>query len=223
MPVLDGPAASAGDALLRDWVEALGAGAAVVAAGRELLARYAEPHRRYHDQRHLEDVLQALRALTGGARPPRPVVLAAYWHDAVYDPPADDNEERSARLAIATLARLGVDRGEVDEVGRLVRSTQAHDPAPDDLGAALLSDADLAVLARSAERYLAYAAEVRREYGHLDDAAFRRGRTAVLQALLDRPALFTTPDARRRWETPARRNLRAERARLAAAPPPSGA
>ncbi len=69
-----------------------------------------------------------------------------------------------------------------------MRMTLTHDPAPADLHGALLCDADLAVLGSSPQRYGRYAADVRREYAHVDDAAFREGRTAVLRTLLEQPA-----------------------------------
>ena len=177
------------------------------------MARYREPHRAHHDERHLAEVLAALDALTGATAPP-PVLLAAYWHDAVYDPRAADNEERSARLAVADLAPLGVVTG---EVARLVRLTAAHDPAPEDRAGALLCDADLAVLAAAPERYADYAAGVRAEYAHVADEAFRAGRAAVLRTFLDRPAVYATAAGRERWEAAARRNLAGEVAALSGA------
>jgi predicted metal-dependent HD superfamily phosphohydrolase len=208
----DGPV----DELLQPWVDALGAGDDVLRAGRELLARYGEPHRRYHDALHLSEVLAALRALCAGSAVPTTVLQAAYWHDAVYEPVRSDNERRSADLAATTLLRLRVPPAQVDEVVRLVALTATHDPAPDDGHGALLCDADLAVLAAPADRYRAYAAGVRQEYAHLDDGAFRRGRAAVLRGLTDRERLFRTEAGRHRWEQAARRNVQDELARLAA-------
>ena len=204
---------------LQSWVQVLGAGPDVLRAGQDLLSRYAEPQRRYHDLRHLHEVLAALRALTDGAPAPAAVVLAAFCHDAVYDPERRDNEERSAVLAEAVLRRLGVAPADVEEVVRLVLLTAAHHPAPGDEHGALLCDADLAILGAAPERYRTYAADVRSEYSHLSDDAFRTGRAAVLRELLDRPRLFTTEPGRRRWDAPARWNLRAELERLGAAPP----
>jgi predicted metal-dependent HD superfamily phosphohydrolase len=204
------------DPLLGSWTDALGHGPDVAAAGRDLLARWDEPHRRYHDRRHLAEVLDALRQLTAGTAPPGAVVCAAWLHDAVHDG-RDDDEERSAVLATEVLSDLDVAAPVVAEVARLVRLTLTHDPAPEDAAGALLSDADLAVLGASPQRYARYAADVRREYAHLDDVAFRAGRTAVLQSLLDRPRLYRTSEGARRWEAAARRNLRDEISALAGA------
>ena len=203
------------DPLLASWTGALGTRPDVVAAGQDLLARYDEPHRRYHDRRHLAELLAALVRLTGGAPVPVEVVCAAWLHDAVHDG-RDDDEERSAVLASRVLRDLGVAGPVVEEVARLVRLTLTHDPAPGDRAGALLSDADLAVLAADPARYERYAADVRQEYAHVPDAAFRRGRTAVLRGLLERPRLYATTEGHRWWDARARRNLRDEITRLAA-------
>jgi predicted metal-dependent HD superfamily phosphohydrolase len=205
--------AGAVDPLLGAWTDALGTCPDVLAAGQDLLARYDEPHRRYHDRRHLAEVLAALRRLTAGQAVPVEVVCAAWLHDAVHDG-RDDDEERSAVLAIRLLTDLDVAPHVVDEVARLVRMTLTHEPAPDDVRGALLSDADLAVLGADPERYALYAADVREEYAHVDDDAYRSGRTAVLRSLLDRPRLYVTEEGHRMWDTTARRNLRDEISRL---------
>ena len=173
-----------------------------------LLAAYAG--RGYHDTRHLAEVLDRLDELTGAA-PAVELVLAAFFHDAVYDgaasPEGQGDEERSARLAEAELAGEHVD---VAEVARLVRLTESHDPAPDDEAGAVLCDADLAILAAPPDRYAEYVAGVRRDFAAVPDADFRAGRAAVLRDLAGRDRLFRTAYARTHWEPAARANLAAE-------------
>jgi predicted metal-dependent HD superfamily phosphohydrolase len=137
------------------------------------------------------------------------VQLGAWYHDAVYDG-APDDEERSAQRAEAELTAAGLAPPLIAEVARLVRLTVGHDPAPGDRNGETLCDADLAILAASAEDYAGYTRAVRAEYAHVDDAAFRIGRAAVLQSLLDLPMLFRTPLGHEQWEPRALANLRAE-------------
>ncbi|WP_128381138.1 hypothetical protein [Streptomyces cavernae] len=179
-----------------------------------LLRRWSEPQRRYHTVDHLAAVLDHVDVLEDHAADPEAVRLAAWFHDAVYLPDRDTNEERSARLAERALPEAGVSQARTDEVARLVRLTVTHDPEPGDTNGAVLCDADLAVLAKPPAEYAAYAAAVREEYGFVPDDAFRAGRAVVLSQLLDLPRLFRTPYGAEVWEDAARQNLRAELTRL---------
>ena len=192
-----------------------------------LVAAWSEPHRRYHDLGHLAAVLGLVGELGGAAADPDAVRLAAWYHDAVYDPERIDNEQVSAERARAGLRGLVSDE-RIDEVARLVLLTAGHDPAPDDANGAVLSDADLAVLAGPPDAYAAYASAVRAEYGHLSDAEFTAGRIAVLERLLALPVLYRLLAVTDEWTPRARANLTAEltllRRRAAsgpATPPPA--
>lgn len=175
-----------------------------------LLSCYGEAHRRYHGVAHLTAVLTVLDELSDPSDGPAASSrLAAWFHDAVYDPRAADNEERSAALARRWLAPLGVDDTLLVEIEAMVLATKTH--RPDGLAhAAVLLDADLAVLGAEPKHYERYCRGVRFEYRHLDDATFRAGRRAVLTQFLQRPHLFHTEAGRHRFEAAARRNLAAE-------------
>jgi predicted metal-dependent HD superfamily phosphohydrolase len=194
-----------------------------------LVEAWSEPHRRYHDLAHLAAVLGIVGELVGPAADPDAVRLAAWYHDAVYDPQRSDNEQVSAERARAGLRGLVADE-RVAEVARLVLLTTGHDPEPGDANGAVLCDADLAVLASPPPAYAAYASAVRAEYGHLSDAEFTAGRIAVLERLLGLPRLFRSPAVPEAWTARARANLTAElsllRSRGASSaadpPPPAG-
>ncbi|UBU09947.1 HD domain-containing protein [Nonomuraea gerenzanensis] len=194
---------------MRGWIALAGDAPAALALGAELIARWAEPHRRYHTRAHLTAVLTAVDDLAPEAADLAPVRLAAWFHDAIYDGRPGWDEERSAQLAQARLPRCGVPPGRVAETARLVRLTAAHDTqTPGDRNGAVLCDADLAVLAGPG--YDDYARAIRQEYAHVPDAAFAEGRSAVLRRLLATTALYRTPRARALWEERARTNMTAE-------------
>ncbi|MEW9527993.1 metal-dependent phosphohydrolase [Microbispora sp. NPDC049125] len=182
----------------------------------ELLARWAEPHRRYHTTAHLRAVLAAVEPLAALAGDADAVRLAAWFHDAVYEGRPGWDEERSAQLAQARLPACGAAPGRVREVARLVRMTATHSYDPGDADAAVLCDADLAVLGSAPEEYDAYARAVREEYRHIPDEPFRAGRSAVLTRLLTGDHLFGTEAGRDLWDRRARENMRRELAALAA-------
>ncbi len=182
----------------------------------ELLAAYADPSRGHHGTRHLAEVLARLDELAaaGTSYDRTPVLLAAWFHDAVYDGERDA-EERSATWAEDALP-THTDPATVAEVARLVRLTERHRPEPADANGCALSDADLSILAAPRERYDEYVAAVRSEYAHLTDDVFAAGRAEVLRALTAAPELFRTAHGRTRWEEPARVNVARELAGLPA-------
>lgn len=195
----------------RRTAEAAGAGPAdaVAACGATLLAAWADPGRGYHDVRHLSEVLARADDLDVHARDPLAVRLALWFHDAVYRG-APDDEEASATLAERELAALQVPAPLIAHVARLVRQTATHDPDDDDPDGCVVTDCDLAILAAAPPRYAEYVAGVRRDYAHVDDAAFAAGRAAVLRDLLGRERLFRTATGAARWDAAARANLGAE-------------
>ena len=180
----------------------------------ELVAAYADPLRGYHDSQHLAEVLDRLDELATAGMPndTTPVLLAAWFPDAVYDGERDA-EERSAAWAEDALVSV-VPADVVAEVARLVRMTETHLPDDRDANGCALSDADLAILAAPVERYEQYRMAVRQEYAHLPDEVFLIGRAAVLRTLAEKPHLFHTAYARELWEGPARANLGRELAEL---------
>lgn len=195
-----------------------------------LVDRYREPQRRYHDVHHLFDVLRRVDALAAqlpqtGALTSRELVtvrLAALFHDIVYDPTRQDNEEASAALALELLPRLDASEETSREVARLVLLTQAHLCAPNDMAGAVLCDADLGVLSASSQKYATYAAGVRAEHLDVDEMTFARRRADVLRSFVERKHIYATPYARREWERIARRNINAEIGFLSAAAVPHG-
>jgi predicted metal-dependent HD superfamily phosphohydrolase len=202
------------DDLMARWHSLVGDSEATDSAGRDLLKRWNEPHRSYHNVDHLRAVLDALDLLDAYAADATAVQLAAWFHDAVYDGRPGEDEHASASLADNVLTRLDVPSARVAEVVRLVRLTATHDPADDDRNGAVLCDADLAILGSDPDEYAAYASDVRTEYAHIPDAAFSAGRADVLRRLLAADPLYRTPLAQQRWADNAARNLRTELALL---------
>ncbi|HEY3452721.1 MAG TPA: hypothetical protein VGK67_40625 [Myxococcales bacterium] len=184
----------------------LGARGEAAAAFADLEARYREPARAYHTLEHVRDCLALLDSVRALAADPVAVEAALWFHDAVYDARAKDNEERSAALAREALGRAGVGEPRLARIERLVLETK-HSAAPAAGDAALVVDLDLSILAAERERFERYEAGIRKEYGHLPDEAYRSGRAEFLKRFLAREHLFATEAMRERFEGRARTNL----------------
>jgi predicted metal-dependent HD superfamily phosphohydrolase len=209
------------DSMQRDWAQLLG-GYRVAPADAyppfdRLVAAYTEPNRHYHTLEHLAEMFRVVGRLANLCRDLRAVRLAVWFHDAVYDPRAKDNEERSAALVTDWLGPLGLPGDVLTRAAGLVRAT-AHlsgDSSAADPDADVLLDADLAILGASEDRYRRYAEDIRREYAFVPEETYRAGRAAVLKHFLTLPRIYRTVPMAEAGEAAARRNLAAELGRLA--------
>ena len=205
------------DALLqRSWRrcwEGLGAAGDGIGIRDELLAAWSEAQRHYHTLRHLQDCLALLEPSLELAEHPHEVEVALWFHDAVYDPKAADNERRSADWADVALAAAGVGTEARQRVHALVMATR-HAAEPVGADAELLVDIDLSILGADRQRFEEYEREVREEYAWVPGPVFRHKRRGLLGEFLARPRLFATEVFHARFEAPARANLSWSRAAL---------
>jgi predicted metal-dependent HD superfamily phosphohydrolase len=178
----------------------------------DLTSRYNAPGRHHHCLGHASSVVDTVLGIHRDGDAWATVVLAAWFHDAVYDATASSghNEGASAVLAVRQLGTLGAASSHIGEVARLVCLTVDHDPDPSDAAGALLTDADLCILAAPEARYDRYVREVRAEYAHVADHDWRIGRLAVLRQFIDRPSIFRTLLGCDQWERGARSNISRE-------------
>jgi predicted metal-dependent HD superfamily phosphohydrolase len=176
----------------------------------ELIAAYAAPGRYYHNLKHIEDCLGALAGVDNLQATERDILTEAiWWHDVFYDPTRSDNEELSAQLAEANI------RPDLrPEVGRLIRLTRTHQVDPQDRLGAILISIDLSILGAEPSRYDAYAAAIRKEFGHVPDSDYRAGRAKVLSQFAARPVIFPDAIFAARYDRQARENLARELASL---------
>lgn len=184
-----------------------------VRASREaletLVARWSEPHRRYHDVSHLAACLAVFDDVRAEAERPGEVLAALFFHDAVYDPRASDNEARSAALACEALRDASPDV--LARIAAAIEATRTHEGTGD---AALVIDVDLSILGAEADTYETFEQAIRDEYAFVDEAAFRTGRARVLARFASRRPLYRSPILRATLEARAHENLARAIARL---------
>ncbi len=192
--------------------------AVAAAVFEDLIARYQEPHRAYHNLEHIVSMLEGLEewlagseafletALQGGQI--ATLTFAIWFHDSVYEPKSKTNEEDSAVLARRACQRLGFPEAFASEVSAFIlvtRHTAAATGLPPDMQ--VMVDLDLAILGRIEKEFLAYEDQIRQEYSWVSPAEYATGRTSVLRSFLDRPAIYATPYFHGKYEAAARRNL----------------
>jgi len=181
----------------------------------ELVAAYLEPARQYHTLEHIAQLLRHLDEHGRAVIDRDAVALAIIFHDAVYDPRRQDNEQASAALARTRLTSLAFTDALIGKVERYIEATQhASALEVDDPDLALLLDLDLATLAAAPKEYGDYAEAIRREYAHLPDSLYQHGRRQVLAGFLARARIYRTESLYTLWEQRARANIMGEIAGL---------
>jgi predicted metal-dependent HD superfamily phosphohydrolase len=190
-------------------------GATEAASGwyERLTDAYEQPQRHYHNQQHIAECLEEFDQARHLARRPVAVELALWFHDAVYDPKAGDNEEQSAALAERCLAECGMTDTLAETVAKLVLATKNHE-TDTEADAGVTVDIDLSIFGRDKKRFSEYEEQIRREYAWIPELAFVSKRVEILQRFLARERIFATEWFRNKYERQARRNLEASISRL---------
>lgn len=171
-----------------------------------LIARYEEPHRAYHNLRHLEECFDALGTASHLAERLDEAHLAIWFHDAVYDPRADDNEIASAELARQAVLAAGGNTTAADRMVNIILATR-HDIPAELADAQLVADVDLAILAAPVGRFDEYQRQIAEEYAFMPTEEFQLRRAQILEGFLARPAIYQTVWFRVRLEHAARANI----------------
>ncbi len=177
----------------------------------ELLVRHAEPHRRYHTLQHLSECLAWCEMARPLAVQPAEIELALWFHDAIYQLQAVDNEQQSAdwacaALTAAALTAAAVPAAAVDRVAQMVLATR-HAAPPATADEQLVVDIDLAILGAAEPRFAEYETQIRDEYAFVPAAIYREKRREILQSFLARDKIYRSHFFFARLESSARSNL----------------
>lgn len=189
----------------RSWqgLQAAGDGIALM---KQVIAAYEQPQRKYHTLQHLKECVALLEPHLALAAYPAEVEMALWFHDAVYDVQAKDNEARSAHWAAEALGTARVTQASIERVKHLIMAT-CHAALPEGQDQQLLVDIDLAILGSPRQRFSEYEAQVREEYQWVPGWLFRQKRRGLLKEFLARKPMYHTPAIRHALERQARDNL----------------
>lgn len=142
----------------------------------DVVKRYDETHRFYHTFEHLQDVVSYLEKSNSLNDE---LFLAAVYHDAVYDPKSNTNEEDSANLFKVDAAMASIASDKVASVIQLILDTKHH-TASSELSKQFI-DADLNIFNESNERLLQYEKQIFKEYQFVDYKTYKENRIKVLE------------------------------------------
>jgi predicted metal-dependent HD superfamily phosphohydrolase len=175
-----------------------------------LVVAYTKPDRHYHNLQHIHHILTILERFADRLESPISVLLAAWFHDLVYDSRSTNNEIQSAKFAGELLQDIGVSNETIDRVQQLILATQGHQTEIGDNDRCIFLDVDLAILGTNPAQYQIYARSIRHEYSWVSDELYRAGRIRVLESFLQRQRLYHTEILFDELESRARLNIEAE-------------
>lgn len=175
------------------------------ALGADLLARYAESGRLYHTIDHIDHCLGQFDEVRPDCVQADAVELAIWFHDAIYNFPAYENEKLSAAFFMETSDQV-LDSEFRKDVAALVIATE-HVKVPDDADQRILVDVDLSSFGLPWDKFAADGKNIRRELHYLADAEFYKGQIAFMQSLLGRDRIFNTSHFFDAYESIARDNV----------------
>jgi predicted metal-dependent HD superfamily phosphohydrolase len=168
-------------------------------------SRYQEPHRAYHNWRHISECLGELDDQTGNGV----MEIAIFYHDAIYNTKGKENEEQSAKMCADVLSKKGVSQAVIYQAQDLILATR-HVNIPRNEQEAAIIDIDLSILGRDPQRFQEYERNIRQEYGWAPIDAYRSGRKNILESFLGRAeqgSLYTLKKFRTKFERQAVSNL----------------
>lgn len=171
-----------------------------------LIIRYAEQHRAYHTLQHLQECFSQFELAKDQCDHPDEVALALWFHDAIYDTRAQDNEEKSAELAVEVLVAHKLMPIKIERIRKLILATK-HQAVAEGKDTAILLDIDISVLGADAARYSQYETQIREEYCWVPAPLYKQGRRKVLQQFLAHPSIYASEFFRTKYEEQAKINL----------------
>lgn len=179
------------------------------AAWKEIEKNYTRRKRYYHNLHHLQALYDQLHPHLAQIRDWDTMLFSLFFHDIVYKVTRNDNEERSAAIAMIVLEKMEYPAGKRLLCFEQINATKTHtlSPNPD---TNLFTDADLSILGQSRDQYQHYCTQIRKEYFIYPDLLYRPGRKKVVQHFLNMERIYKTETFYRLLEQQARENLQWE-------------
>lgn len=142
-----------------------------------------EPHRFYHNVNHIADILSNISRLypdNSNIKDKTILALAAFFHDAIYDPRRKDNEERSVEFFRKCISSGGCNEENAEAICQIILDTKTH--IPSSTLSEVFCDLDLYGLRHgNAERILTDEFNIFKEFQFYDYSDYKKGRIAFLE------------------------------------------
>jgi len=174
----------------------------------EIKTYYSSKKRHYHNLSHLENLFSELFSIREKLEDWETIQFSIFYHDIIYNASRNDNEEKSAIVAIERLKEIGIPEDQILKCNHQILMTKSHEISDADTN--YFTDADLSILGKSWEIYEEYYQQIRKEYRIYPDFIYNGGRKKALRHFLEMDRIFKTDYFFEKYEIQARQNLQKE-------------
>ncbi|MFW9972282.1 MAG: hypothetical protein ACFFDF_19005 [Candidatus Odinarchaeota archaeon] len=190
--------------------------------------RYISSNRAYHNLDHINLLLSEVKRFKNRIDDYDSVLFAIWFHDIIYNPQRENNEERSAKYAKRFLVKINYEKTRIQKVQDLIEKldgewirkgekefilrTKDHSirNGTEDKDIKLFLDLDLLILGMKREEFIKYAKNIRKEYEFVPDDIYNKERKKILNKYLNSQFIYKTKKFRELYEKQARRNIKFE-------------
>lgn len=154
---------------------------------------YNETHRYYHNLKHLQYILDVIHVLYQDSKITSNeyniLIQAAIYHDIVYNPKRNDNEEKSIEfyLSIINSNFNNVSKTElknIDKIVQIINDTKHRNPPTDKLSK-IFWEIDNSILLSDFKTLLQYEDDIFKEYQFVSYQIYKEKRIEFLNSCLD--------------------------------------
>lgn len=175
-----------------------------------ILEAYEAKDRHYHNLNHIKSLLEFIGDRKDQIKDYDALIIAAWFHDVVYNTRTRDNEEKSAVFAREALENLGIPEEIIKKAEGLIIATSKHENPTGENDYSIFLDGDLAILGSDIATYDNYAKAIRQEYSWVSEEQYKQGRKQVLENFLKRERIYFTEETHGKFEARARENIMRE-------------
>jgi pantetheine-phosphate adenylyltransferase len=154
----------------------------------DLINRWNEPHRFYHNIDHLNYLIYQFEILRDiddiSTEEMHRLVVAAFFHDVIYDPKENDNEEQSARYFLDKCRENGTVKDEfMKEISKIILDTK-YRKQPTGRLSLRFWETDNDILQSSFHELIEFEHKIFLEYQWVDYRKYRKGRIEFLESCI---------------------------------------
>jgi len=148
-----------------------------------LLSMWNETQRSYHTQSHLLELIEQINEVKSkiSQNQYEKLMLCALFHDIVYDPMKQDNEEKSAEFFLNCCVEK--DNTDILDIKQMILDTKTHDSKSE--LSELFNHFDMKVVESDYEKLLEWERGIHSEFQAYGDL-YKQGRLHFLESLLDK-------------------------------------